>query len=228
MRLFLLSAALIVAPLYRPAVAQSALPDVNAPPPSVLPALYRVRQPDHWQSARLIQSVRFLTQPRHDLVIKPESQEVPMLLMRSSKLRASLIRGSLAVLLLCGAMAGAAQARIFIGIGVPLFFPPVWVPPPVYYPPYYGPPMVYAPPGDTFNYTPPSAQPGNLAPPRGYAPSGGYTPSMGGPPVGGANLSSAQSCQAGAYVCPLVEDTPPGGPCSCPGHNGQRVRGRAD
>ena len=162
-----------------------------------------------------------------------------MSLMPLPKLRESLIRGSLAALLLCGAMAGAAQARVFIGIGVPLFFPPVWVPPPVYYPPYYGPPMGYAPSGDTFNYTPPnyippSGQPQNLGPPRGYSPSGGYppsggyTPSIGGPPMAGADPSGAQSCQAGAYVCPLVEDTPPGGACSCPGHNGQRVRGQAD
>ena len=48
--------------------------------------------------------------------------------------------------------------------------------------------------------------------------------------VGGDALlvDLGQSCRAGAYVCPLVEDTPPGGACACPGHGGQRIRGRAD
>jgi hypothetical protein len=164
-----------------------------------------------------------------------------MFLMRSARVRATLIRGSLAVLTLCGVMAGEAHARIFFSLGVPLFVPPVVVGPPAYYPPYYGPPAVYAPPGNTFSYTPPSyappaGQPQNLAPPRnyppqgyypqqgGYTPSGAFTPSMGGDPTG----DGAQSCRAGAYVCPLVEDTPPGGACACPGHDGQRIRGEAD
>jgi hypothetical protein len=138
-----------------------------------------------------------------------------MFLMRFPTIRAFVLRGSLAALALCGVMAGEAQARIFIGVGVPLFFPPFVVPPPVYYPPYYGPPMVYAPPGNSFSYVPPSAQPRNLAPPQGYTPSSAYDGGM-------------QSCQAGAYVCPLVQDTPPGGACSCPGHDGQRIRGRAN
>jgi hypothetical protein len=146
-----------------------------------------------------------------------------MFLMRSPRLRTSLIRGSLAVLALCGVMAGAAQARIFIGFGGPVFFPPYVVAPPYYYAPYYAPPAVYAPPGNTFNYTPG----GNYSPQGGQpqslaAPQGGYTPSRGYDGGGG------QSCQAGAYVCPLVEDTPPGAACSCPGHNGQRIRGQAD
>jgi hypothetical protein len=131
----------------------------------------------------------------------------------------AMLSGSLAMLALCGVMAGEAQARVFIGLGVPLFFPPVVVPPPVYYPPYYGPPVVYAPPGNNFSYTP--GQPQNLAPQQGYTPSGGYAPS------GGSDYS-AQSCRAGAYVCPLVQDTPPGGACACPGHDGQRIRGQAN
>ncbi len=153
-----------------------------------------------------------------------------MILTRGPTLLASLIRVLLAVLVLCGTISGPAQARIFFGFGIPLFWPPVYAPPPVYYPPYYGPPAYYPPPGNTFNYAPPSAQPQSLAPPPGYQPrggysqSGGYTPSMGGEP----SRDDAQTCQAGAYVCPLVEDTPPGGACSCPGHNGQRIRGRAD
>ena len=138
-------------------------------------------------------------------------------------MRSWVLRGMLAAVTLTGAMAGEAHARIFIGVGIPLFVPPIYAAP-YYYPPYYyAPPSVYAPPGNTFNYTPPSAQPQSLAPPRtssgGYAPSGGYTPSTG---------SAAQSCQAGAYVCPLVEDTPRGGACACPGHNGQQIRGQAN
>ena len=149
--------------------------------------------------------------------------------MRSSRLGATLLCGALTVLTLCGLMTGEARARIFIGFGVPLFLPPVFAPPPVYYPPYYAPPPAYAPPGNTFNYAPPGSQPQSLAPPGGYAPSGGYTSSGGyTPSMGGPSGAGAQSCQAGAYVCPLVEDTPPGGACSCPGHNGQRIRGQAD
>jgi hypothetical protein len=109
------------------------------------------------------------------------------------------MRGSLAALALCGAMAHEAQARVFVSVGVPLFFPPYYAPPPVYYPPYYAPPVVYAPPANNFSYAPP-------------APSVGY----------------AQSCQAGAYVCPLAQDTPPGGRCSCPGNNGRRIPGQAN
>jgi hypothetical protein len=157
-----------------------------------------------------------------------------MFLTGSPKFRTALVSGSLAVMALCGVMAGEAQARIFIGVGVPLYFPGFVVPPPAYYPPYYPPPMGYPSPGNTFSYTPPSAGPQSLAPPGsysptegysppGYNPPGGYTPSMGEGPFG-----SAQSCQAGAYVCPLVADTPPGGACSCPGNNGQRIRGQAN
>ncbi len=162
----------------------------------------------------------------------------------------SLIRGSLAALLLCGVLTGAAQARIWVGVGIPLFLPPVVVGPPAYYPPYYyGPPVGYPPPGNTFSYSPPGSQPQSLAPPSGYAPPPGYTPPPGyairrkaqatrrrpyppqggySPSMGGGPVEGAQSCQAGAYVCPLVQDTPPGGECSCPGHGGKPVRGQAD
>jgi hypothetical protein len=162
---------------------------------------------------------------------------------------ASATRAAFVLLALCGivALASPAQARIFIGVGVPFYAPPVVIPGPYYYPPYYyGPPAVYAPQGNNFSYTPPQAQPQgqpqNLAPPQGYAPpppgypqqpsyspggytpTGGYTPSMG----GGGSDATAQSCRAGAYVCPLVEDTPLGGACTCPGHNGQQIRGQAN
>jgi hypothetical protein len=140
-----------------------------------------------------------------------------MSFIRSLFCRASAIRLMTFALILSAAMAGQAQARIFVGLGVPLFFPPFVAPPPAYYPPpYYGPPTVYAPPDNSFSYVPPSAQP--LAPPRGYAP-GGYGPSRG---------YAAQSCLAGPYVCPLVQDTPPGGRCSCPANDGRRIRGQAD
>jgi hypothetical protein len=122
------------------------------------------------------------------------------------------------VMALCCVMTGEARARIFVGFGFPLFFPPVVVAPPAYYPPYY-PPPAYAPPGNEFSYSPPGSQPQTLAPPRGYSQSGAYPQYSG---------DDGQSCRAGAYVCPLVEDTPPGGACSCPGNNGRRVRGRAD
>jgi hypothetical protein len=136
---------------------------------------------------------------------------------------------AIAVLALCGTAVNKAEARIFVGVGVPLFFPPFVAPPPVYYPPYYAPPY-YPQGGGSFNYAPPSSAPQSLAPPGGYygpggyTSSGGYTPSMG----GGSPEASAQSCRAGAYVCPLVADTPPGGACFCPGHDGQRIRGSAD
>jgi hypothetical protein len=166
-----------------------------------------------------------------------------MFVMRSpSRWAPGLMRLSLAALLLCGAMVGAAQARIWVGVGIPLFVPPVVVGPPAYYPPppyYYGPPAGYPPAGNTFSYTP--GQPQSLAPPSGYGPQGGYPPPPGYPPqggytpsgaytpsMGGGPVAGAQSCQAGAYVCPLVQDTPPGGACSCPGHGGQSVRGQAD
>ena len=140
------------------------------------------------------------------------------------------------LLLLYGLLAGTAQARIWVGVGIPLFLPPVVIGPPAYYPPYYhGPPAGYPPPGNTFSYSPPGSQPQSLAPPNGYPPppgyppQGGYTPSGGySPTMGGGPTESVQSCQAGAYVCPLVQDTPPGGACSCPGHGGHTVRGQAD
>jgi hypothetical protein len=137
-----------------------------------------------------------------------------MFVMRSLWTRVPALGVVLAALALSAAMASQAQARVFIGIGVPLFYPPYVAPPPAYYPPsayyppyYYGSPGVYVPPDSGFSYAPPTATPPGYAPSRGYA---------------------AQSCQAGAYVCPLVQDTPPGGRCSCPGQNGQRIRGQAN
>ncbi len=68
-----------------------------------------------------------------------------MLFASRKGVRVSLILGLCAATVLLPA---AAQARVFVGIG--LGFPPVYAPPPVYYAPppvYYGPPPVaYAPP----------------------------------------------------------------------------------
>ncbi len=125
-------------------------------------------------------------------------------------------------LTLCTAIATQVQARVFVGVGVAPFYvgPPVFGPPPVYYPPpyyappYYAPPYYappyYAPPapGAEFSYVPPQNRPQSLAMPRGY--------------------SSAESCIAGPYACPLLRATPPGGACTCPSNNGRRVRGRAN
>ncbi|MEI7711658.1 MAG: hypothetical protein WCI94_09510 [Rhodospirillales bacterium] len=62
-------------------------------------------------------------------------------------------------LLLLGVLAltAPAQARVFVGIGVPLPFyaPPMYYPPP---PVYYPPPQYYAPPPPVM-YTPPQAAP---------------------------------------------------------------------
>lgn len=92
-----------------------------------------------------------------------------------------------------------AQARVFFGFGMPLYYgPPVYAPPPVYYPP----PAYYAPPPPVV-YAPPPAQT--------------YTPYPGG---------AGQSCYAGAYVCPMDRPVSPGSGCYCT-VNGSRVWGRA-
>ena len=91
-----------------------------------------------------------------------------------------------------------AQARIFVGIGIPLpyYGPPAFYPPPIYYPPpAYYPPPYYAPP-------PPVV----------------YTPAPAAP-------AYAQSCVAGAYLCPLDRPMAPGAGCYCIGNGGERVRG---
>ena len=81
-----------------------------------------------------------------------------MFVMRSpSRWAPGLMRLSLAALLLCGAMVGAAQARIWVGVGIPLFVSSRrrsgrrHITRRRYY---YGPPAGYPPPGNTFSYTP--------------------------------------------------------------------------
>jgi hypothetical protein len=99
-----------------------------------------------------------------------------------------------------GLAGSPAQARVFVGIGIP-FYGPAFYPPPVYYPP---PPVYYAPPPVV--YAPPAQS---------------YYPQPGAPGAG-------QACYAGAYSCPMDHPVAPGGSCYCPGNGGQRVWGRAN
>ena len=100
---------------------------------------------------------------------------------------------------LLGMMASPAQARVFVGIGIP-FYGPGFYPPPYYYPP----PAYYPPP-----------------PPVVYAPPQTYAP----PPP---SYSAGQTCHAAAYVCPMDRPVASGSGCYCLGNGGQRVWGRAD
>jgi hypothetical protein len=120
-----------------------------------------------------------------------------------------LVAGRLAIAAaLCTAMIGVAgrpaDARVFVGIGIPFYGPGFYPPPPVYYPP---PPIYYPPPPVVY------------APPPAYSPPQNYSP---GPSGGG------QTCYAGAYVCPMDRPVATGAGCYCPGNDGQRVWGRAN
>jgi hypothetical protein len=116
-----------------------------------------------------------------------------------------ILRRLTVALVLCAALAGLAsnpaQARVFVGIGIP-FYGPGFYPPPYYYPP--PPPVYYAPP-----------------PPVVYAPPQAYTP----PPQASG---SGQSCYAGSYVCPMDRPIATGGNCYCLGNGGERVWGRSN
>jgi hypothetical protein len=100
-----------------------------------------------------------------------------------------------------GLAAHPANARVFVGIGIPFpgFYPAPYYypPPPVYYPP---PPVVYAPPPQVYAPPPPIAMP----------------------------TGSGQSCYAGPYACPMDRPVATGSNCYCPGNGGQRVWGRAN
>jgi hypothetical protein len=94
--------------------------------------------------------------------------------------------------------APSAQARVFIGVGVP-FVGPYWAPPPpVYYPPpaYYPPPPVYYAPPPAYSQPAPTASQICYAPP---------TPN-----------------------CPMERPTAPGTACYCTDSAGQRVWGRVN
>ena len=103
----------------------------------------------------------------------------------------------------CGLAGGPAQARVFVGIGVPFYGPGYYAPRPYYPPPFY-----YPPPPPVYYYPPPVV----YAPPQSYVP----------PPVAG------QSCHAGGYVCPMDHPVPAGAGCYCLGNGGQRIWGRTD
>jgi hypothetical protein len=113
------------------------------------------------------------------------------------------LRRAFVAMALCAAMIGLAdrpaQARVFVGIGIP-FYGPGYYPGPYYYPPPYypPPPVVYAPP-----------------PPQTY--SQAPVPSGGG-----------QACYAGPYVCPMDRPVASGGSCYCLGNGGEKVWGRAN
>jgi hypothetical protein len=115
------------------------------------------------------------------------------------------VRRTLISAVLCAAgvgVAGApkpAQARVWVGIGVPFVVaPPVYYPPPAYYPPppYYAPPPMYSPPPVSYN------------PPMQYSP-------------------SSQSCiVAGTSMCPMEHPVTSGSSCYCTTSQG-RVWGQA-
>jgi hypothetical protein len=116
-----------------------------------------------------------------------------------------LLRRFAVALVLCtafvGLASGPAQARVFVGIGVP-FYGPGFYPPPYYYPP---PPPVYYPPPPPVVYAPP---------PQVYAPP---------PPA-----PTRQTCYAGPYTCPMDRPVAVGGGCYCLGNGAQKVWGRAN
>jgi len=102
---------------------------------------------------------------------------------------------------MAGVAGAPAQARVWVGVGIPFwgpgfYPPPYYYPPPAYYPP--PPPVVYAPPPQSYGQQAPMAAPGG------------------------------QSCYAGPYVCPMDRPVGSGTSCYCPGNGGQRVWGRAN
>jgi hypothetical protein len=102
---------------------------------------------------------------------------------------------------------GQASAHGFgIGFGfVP--FAPYYYPPPAYY----APPPVYYPP-----------------PPGYYSPYPGYIAQSPAPQNVQAGPVSAESCNAGPYVCPMQVSVPVGAKCYCLGNDGNRVYGSGD
>ena len=101
------------------------------------------------------------------------------------------------------AFATPANARVWVGIGVPFGFgyygPPAYYPPPAYY---YPPPPAYYPPPPAY-YPPPQAS---------YAP---------------VPRPTGQSCMInGSALCPMERPTAAGSTCWCSTSNG-RVYGQA-
>jgi hypothetical protein len=112
-----------------------------------------------------------------------------------------------ALLLAVAGVAAPAQARVFIGIGVPFG---VYVPPPAYYPP---PPVYYAPPPPYYAPLP------VYAPPPNYSQAPGYSEQA---------QPSGQMCYAPTTSCPMDHPTSPGAACYCLGEGGQHLWGRAN
>jgi hypothetical protein len=100
-----------------------------------------------------------------------------------------------------------------IGIGIA----PLYAPSPYYYPPpvYYAPPPAYYPPPPSGYYSP---YPGFIE--RSPAPAAQPSPVE-------SNATTAQSCNAGNYTCPMEVNVPVGGRCYCPGNDGNREYGSA-
>lgn len=124
----------------------------------------------------------------------------------------ALTRIACALALCAGGLAAApapasAHVGVFFGFSPGFFYaPPVYAyPPPVYYPP----PAYYPPPPVDQWYTPPP-------PPPVY----GQAPAVTSP-------AAAQSCNAGAYVCPMETPVSPGTTCWCPNNRGGRTYGHA-
>ena len=115
-------------------------------------------------------------------------------------LRAVASGGAIAAAL---AVPGPAQARVWVGFGLPFIVgPPAYYAPPAYYPPpgYYPPPPYYPPPAPY--YPPPAAySPGNPPPP-------------------------GRTCYAGGTVCPMERPSASGAACYCTTAQG-RAWGRA-
>jgi len=140
------------------------------------------------------------------------------------------------------ALAHPASARVVfdVGVGVPLYGGPAYVPPPWGYhrphfhprppvfvaPPFYpAPPVYFAPP---VYRAPPvyAVPPGYVAPPAApYPPPGFIVPPGFSTPVG-PSAAQAQYCDAGAYRCPMEQPSTPGAACYCSGNQGQRVTGQ--
>ena len=111
-----------------------------------------------------------------------------------------------ALALICVAVPAEARVYFGVGVGAPLYG--YHGPPSYYYAPrVIVPPTVYAPP------------PAMYAPPPVWH----VPPSFGAPAaVSGAYV---QSCDAGAYRCPMDLPTQPGAACYCSGNRGQKVWG---
>jgi hypothetical protein len=90
-----------------------------------------------------------------------------------------------------------AQARVFFSFGFPFYYPAPFYYPPPAYYPYYAPPPPVV-------YAPPQSS-YSIVPPA----------------------SHAQSCDAGAYICPMETPVAPGSTCWCPNNAGGRSYGRA-